>query len=36
MKSLVVNPAQNFEMVEKEKPVASEKRVVIKTKYAAI
>lgn len=36
MKSLIVNPVNQFEMVDRSKPVASGKRVVIKTKYAAI
>ncbi len=36
MKSLIINPIHNFEMVEKEKPKASEGRVILKTKYVAI
>lgn len=36
MKSLIVNPPHNFEMVEKEMPKATDGRVVLKTKYVAI
>lgn len=36
MKSLIVEPAHDFKMVEREKPVADGKRVVIRTRYAAI
>ena len=36
MKSLIINPVHNFEMVEKDMPKASEGRVILKTKYVAI
>lgn len=36
MKSLIINPVHNFEMVEREAPKASGNRVILKTKYAAI
>lgn len=36
MKSLIINPVHQFEMVEKEKPQAAGNRIVLKTKYAAI
>ena len=36
MKSLIVTPPHNFEMVEKEIPKAADGRVVLKTKYVAI
>lgn len=36
MKSLIVEPAHDFKMVEREKPVADGKRVVIRTRDAAI
>ena len=36
MKSIVVNPVHNFAPAEREKPVATDKRMVLKTKYVAI
>ncbi len=36
MKSIIVSPVHNLKMVEKEKPVATEGRVIIKSKYNAI
>lgn len=36
MKSIIVQPAHNFQTVEKEKPVARNGRIVLKTKYVAI
>lgn len=36
MKSIAVGPVRNFEMVEREKPTVTDKRVILKTKYAAI
>ena len=36
MKSLIVEPAHGFKMVDRPKPAAHDGRVVIRTKYAAI
>ena len=36
MKSLIVEPAHNFKMIDRPTPKAAGNRVVIKTKYAAI